>query len=359
MVQNTAENGNATILNGYINNSITNSFIEELLKNIKLAKEDVPSANNELSSSFDDWTELLKKKSSQKGEIDLDALRDSNNETLLCFLIRNRTLWNVLSQEDRDLLVDKSDINYTYSGPFDKAKQRIQFDNYLHIAARVSNTDAFLFIFKKSIENNIRLLEYNDNRENPFHIAAKARILPAVVKGVFEHFKLTANEIKRLESSIEKAKKAGLSTKEDQEELRKVKEKLKNDKSYIVEALRSKCALNKYKETPLDCISKTEKKDIKKDADIQDKLICDKNFHLCLYIVGAILSIAALCLSLYFLFMISETFALSSMASMAFAGVTYLSIKACTEIHDLHNEDASMQDVRITQVSEDIGVSAG
>lgn len=352
MVQNTAENGNATILNGYINNSITSSFIKGLLKNIELAKEDVPSSSNELSASFDHWTELLKKKSSQKDKINLNALRDSNNETLLCFLIRNCTLWNLLSQEDRDLLVDKSGINYTYSGPFDKTKQRIQFDNYLHIAARVSNTDAFLFIFKKSIENNIRLLEYNDNHENPFHIAAKARILPAVVKGVFEHLELTANEIKRLESSIKKAKEAGLSTKEDQKELRKVKEKLKNDKSYIVEALRSKCALNKYKETPLDCISKTEKKDVKKDADIQDKLICNKNFHLCLYIIGAIVSIAALCLSLYFLFLASEAFALSSMASMAFAGVTYLSLKACNEIYDLN-------DVEVTPVSEGAGVVAG
>lgn len=281
-------------------------------------------------------------------------MEDSTGENGLCLAIKNRKLRNIFSEKAEHLLQKELVISYRYSAPLNDKKKKVNRDgdNYLHIAAKARNIDAFMYIFKKSVENNVRLLEYNEDHNNPFHIAARMGILPAVVKGIFGHLEVTAsNTIKTLEDSIEKAKGAKSDTKESQKELREVKEKLKNDKSYIVEALRSKCAVNEKKKTPLDCVSKTEKEDIKKSAGIEDKLICNKNFHICLYIIGAIVSIAALCLSLYLLFLTSQTFALSSIAPMAFAGVTYLSFNACKEIHDFHNEGASVEDVEITQVS--------
>ncbi|WP_237342920.1 ankyrin repeat domain-containing protein [Wolbachia endosymbiont of Folsomia candida] len=289
------------------------------------------------------------------------AMKDSTGENALCLAIKNRNLRGIFSEQAEFQLLKVLDISFRYSSPLNDKKKKVNRDgdNYLHIAARAGNINAFMYIFKQSIEKNVRLLEYNENHENPLHIAARMGILQVIVKGVFEHLELTANnEIKRLEGFIKKAKEAGNNAdiKESQKELKEVKEKLKNDKSYIVEALRSKCALNKDKKTPLDCVSKTEKEDIKKAVGIQDKLICNKNFHLFLYVIGAVASIAALCLSLYLLFLTSQTFALSSIASMAFAGVTYLSFNACKEIYNLHNDGTSMQDVDITQVSEGISV---
>lgn len=346
MVQNTAENGNAIISNGDINNSITNSFIEGLLKNIELAKEDVPSSSTELSASFDHWTELLKKKSSQKGKIDLDVLRDSNGETLLCFLIRNRTLWNLLSQNDRDLLIDNSGINYGYSGPLDKTKQRVLGDNYLHIAARAHNKDAFVIMCKKRVN---LLGQRNEDGNNPCHEATHSRILLPVIKDVVDYLEAEAS------NKIHKAEQAKAWTKS-----KELKKELKCNKKYIKDALCSKdCAFNKDKRTPLYYLDPSGQKEIKQTAGVQDKLICNKEFHICLYIVGVVLSFIALCVTLYFLFLNSPTFALSSGVAMASGASACLLFKACEEIYNLHNEDASMQDVGITQVSEGVGVAAG
>ncbi len=62
-----------------------------------------------------------------------------------------------------------------------------------------------------------------------------------------------------------------------------------------------------------------------------------QKFRLCLYIVGAIACIAALCLSLYFLFLVSQSLALASMAGIISGGAAYLSGKVFSEIHDLHD----------------------
>ncbi len=187
-------------------------------------------------------------------------------------------------------------------------KQRIRGDNLLHLAAKTGNVDKFLSIFKKSVESNVHLLEYNKDHENPFHIAAEMGILPSVVKGIFKH----------LESE-------------------KTNPNLENVKNYVKEALCNRCALDKSKKTPLDWVSKTVKKEIKETAGIKDSLICNQKFRLCLYIVGAIACIAALCLSLYFLFLVSQSLALASMAGIISGGAAYLSGKVFSEIHDLHD----------------------
>jgi len=115
------------------------------------------------------------------------------------------------------------------------------------------------------------------------------------------------------------------------------KEKLEDFKSYVKEALCNRCALDKSKRTPLDWVSKTVRKKIKETAGIKDSFICNQKFRLCLYIVGAIACIAALCLSLYFLFLVSQSLALASMAGIISGGAAYLSGKVCSEIYDLHD----------------------
>lgn len=130
-----------------------------------------------------------------------------------------------------------------------------------------------------------------------------------------------------------------------------MKEELKCNKKYIKDALCSKDrAFNKKRETPFYYLDAAQQKEIKQIADIKDSFICNQKFHLCLYIVGAIACIAALCLSLYFLYLSSQTFALSSMAAIASGGVTYLSVKACISLHALHNE-STLAEVNVMQSS--------
>ncbi|WP_265036408.1 hypothetical protein [Wolbachia endosymbiont (group A) of Anomoia purmunda] len=205
-----------------------------------------------------------------------------------------------------------------HAGSSDKTKLIVRGDNLLHLAAKTGNVDKFLSIFKKSVESNVHLLEYNEDHENPFHIAAKMGILPSVVKGAFEHL-----------DSSEKV----------------TKEKSENFKSYIRNALGNRCALDKSKKTPLDWVSKTVRKEIKEIAGIKDSLICNQKFRLCLYIVGAIACIAALCLSLYFLFLVSQSLALASMAGIISGGAAYLSAKVFGEIYDSHDVSTLMESI--------------
>ncbi|WP_375341908.1 ankyrin repeat domain-containing protein [Wolbachia pipientis] len=204
-------------------------------------------------------------------------------------------------------------INYLLSGNLDIKYTSVQGSNYLHLAAKARNVDAFLSTFKQSVKSNVHLLEYNEDHENPFHIAARMGILLDVVKGIFKY----------LESD---KTNPGCDS-----------EKLENYKSYIQEALCNRCALDKSKKTPLDWVSKTVKKKIRETAGIQDSFICNQKFRLCLYIVGAIACIAALCLSLYFLFLVSQSLALATMAGIVSGGAAYLSGKVFSEIHDLHD----------------------
>jgi hypothetical protein len=207
---------------------------------------------------------------------------------------------------------NKGDVSW-HAGSSDKTKLIVRGDNLLHLAARTGNIDKFLSLFKKSVEKDVHLLEYNEDHENPFHIAAKMGILPSVVKGIFKHLesgKTNPNsDLKRLEEV----------------------------KSYVKNALGNRCALDKSKKTPLDWVSKDVKKNVKETAGIKDSLICNQKFRLCLYIVGAIACIAALCLSLYFLFLVSQSLALASMAGIISGGAAYLSGKVCSEIYDLHD----------------------
>lgn len=217
------------------------------------------------------------------------------------------------------LEANKANINWCYTGPSDQTKPIVHADNLLHLAARTKNIEKFLSIFKKGVESDVRLLEYNNDQENPFHIAAKMRILPDVVKGIFKY----------LES--------------EQTNPNSDSKKLENVKSYVKDALGNRCALDKSKKTPLDWVSKTVRKEIKEIAGIKESLICNQKFRLFLYITGAMLCIAAMCLSLYFLFLGSQSLALGSIAGIASGGVAYLSGKVYSEISDLNSVSTPME----------------
>lgn len=214
-----------------------------------------------------------------------------------------------------------------HAGSSDKTKLIVRGDNLLHLAAKTGNVDKFLSIFKKSVESNVHLLEYNEDQENPFHIVAKMGILPSVVKGIFKHL-----ESEKTNPNCDP-------------------KKLENVKNYVKEALCNRCALDKSKKTPLDWVSKTVKKEIKEIAGIKDSFICNQKFRLCLYIVGAIACIAALCLSLYLLFSVSQSLTLASMAGIISGGAAYLSGKVFSEIHDLHDVSTPVETFNNTDLA--------
>ncbi|WP_353288224.1 ankyrin repeat domain-containing protein [Wolbachia endosymbiont (group A) of Tromatobia lineatoria] len=238
---------------------------------------------------------------------------------------------------------NEANINWRYTGPFDKTKQRVQAGNLLHLAARIQNKGKFVDICKKNIASVTAHNEYGDN---PFHEAARSGILLPAVQEIVNDLEKEAN------NKITKAEEAG-----DRKEVSRLKEELKCNKKYIKDALCSKgYAFNKKRETPLYYLNAAQQKEIKQIAGIKDSFICNQKFHLCLYIIGAIACIAALCLSLYFLFLVSQSFALSSMVAIASGGVTYLSVKACSEIHALHNESTLVENANVQLAGESLGV---
>lgn len=264
----------------------------------------------------------------------LDATKEGNKKGSSIVSLRNndyKTPLHVALEQPNpnlgiiQLLLDNGvDFNYCYSGPTDKKKQSILADNYLHIAARTGNVNAFLLICERHGIADITAL--NDNRNNPFHEAGKSGILFDVVKNVTSAIRSkTGNEIK-------KAKEA-----EDRRRVSKLQEELKNQEKYIKYALRSReFSCNEDNRTPLSYLNSEKQEEVKKLVGISDGLVCNRKLHIFLYVVGSIACISALCLSLYFLFIASETFALSSIVSIAAGGTTFLSIKACNELYRLY-----------------------
>ncbi|WCR58150.1 ankyrin repeat domain-containing protein [Wolbachia endosymbiont of Ctenocephalides felis wCfeJ] len=254
------------------------------------------------------------------------------------------------------LLIDNgADISDRYIGPTDIAKQRILSNNSLHIAARTRNVGIFLLIFKKGIENNVSLLEYNHNRENPFHIAARNGTLPVIVEGILDYLQSTTNdEIGRLENSIKEDKKG---IQENQKKLREVKAKLESNKDYVRNALYSKYALNQEGKTPLSYISnREEKENIKKAVGIKDRLVYHKKLNLCLYAAGAVACIAIIC-GCALLFPTSQALVLGAIVSMFMGRIFQLSLKAYNEANNLRDEYTKMRDIEVTE-SQNLGLQS-
>ncbi|MDG7052703.1 MAG: ankyrin repeat domain-containing protein [Wolbachia endosymbiont of Alcedoecus sp.] len=217
-----------------------------------------------------------------------------------------------------DLLSNnKNIVNWRYTGPSDKAKLIVQGDNLLHLAAKIKNEGTFVEICK---ENIALVTARNEYGNNPFHAAAKSGILLPAVKKIVEDIN-------------NKMKKA--------EEARRWEEKweLERHKQYIKTALCDKsCILHKrIVVAPLYFLDSAERKEVKQIADIKGSFVCNGKFHLCLYIIGAIACIAALCLSLYFLFLVSQSLALASVATIASGRSTCLLFKACNGIYGLYD----------------------
>jgi ankyrin repeat protein len=159
-------------------------------------------------------------------------IKNTDEKTVLHEVIQNKKLWEALPEEVRELLLERSDINYRYIGPV------VQMDNYLHITARTANIDGFMCIFKKSMEKTIPLLEYNADDDNPLHLGAYSGVLLPLVREMFTYLDSTANDkIKVLENLIKGAKENKSNAEVYQKELIIVKKRLKNDKEYVRGAL--------------------------------------------------------------------------------------------------------------------------
>ncbi|WP_349967710.1 ankyrin repeat domain-containing protein [Wolbachia endosymbiont of Armadillidium arcangelii] len=175
---------------------------------------------------------------------------------------------------------------------------------------------------------------------NPFHIAASKGILLPALKEIIEYLE------EDTESRVKKAKEA-----KDREKVKSLKKELENNKKYIKEALLDKSYIKNNKAvSPLYFLDPAEQKEVKQIADIKCGFICNKKFHICLYIVGAIVCATAMCVSLYLLFSVSQSLALASIATIASGGSSYLLFKACNEVYGLYNESTIVTDPDVMQL---------
>ncbi|MDE5062157.1 ankyrin repeat domain-containing protein [Wolbachia endosymbiont of Drosophila tsacasi] len=181
-----------------------------------------------------------------------------------------------------------------------------------------------------------------DENGNPFHIAASRGILLSALKEIIKYLE------EDTEGRVKKAKEA-----KNWKELEKLKEELKDNKRYIKEALCDKSYIKdngRMAVSPLYFLDPAKREEAKQIAGIKGGFICNRKFHLCLYIIGAIACIAALCLSLYFLFLVSQSLALASVATIASGGSTCLLFKACNGIYGLYDESTIVTDPDIMQL---------
>ncbi|WP_341810731.1 ankyrin repeat domain-containing protein [Wolbachia endosymbiont (group A) of Campoletis raptor] len=213
--------------------------------------------------------------------------------------------------------------------------------------AKARNKDEFVRICTEDVAYAAK--HRLDENGNPFHIAASQEILLPALKGIMRNLE------EGTKSKVKKAEEA-----KNWKESERLKEKLKDDKRYIKEALCDKsCILHgRVAVAPLYFLNAAEREEAKQIAGIKGGFICNSKFHLCLYIIGAIACIAALCLSLYFLFLVSQSLALASVATIASGGSTCLLFKACNGIYGLYDESTIVTDPDVMQLlNSDLAVA--
>ncbi|WP_264338395.1 ankyrin repeat domain-containing protein [Wolbachia endosymbiont (group A) of Cheilosia soror] len=213
--------------------------------------------------------------------------------------------------------------------------------------AKARNKDEFVRI---CTENVAYAAKHRLNKNgNPFHIAASQEILLPALKEIMRNLE------EGTKSKVKKAEEA-----KNWKESERLKEKLKDNKRYIKEALCDKsCILHgRVAVAPLYFLNAAEREEAKQIAGIKGGFICNSKFHLCLYIIGAIACIAALCLSLYFLFLVSQSLALASVATIASGGSTCLLFKACNGIYGLYDESTIVTNPDVMQLlNSDLAVA--
>ncbi|WP_338482233.1 ankyrin repeat domain-containing protein [Wolbachia endosymbiont (group A) of Ophion costatus] len=213
--------------------------------------------------------------------------------------------------------------------------------------AKARNKDEFVRICTENVAYAAK--HRLDENGNPFHIAASQEILLPALKEIMRDLE------EGTKSKVKKAEEA-----KNWKESERLKEKLKDNKRYIKEALCDKsCILHgRVAVAPLYFLNAAEREEAKQIAGIKGGFICNSKFHLCLYIIGAIACIAALCLSLYFLFLVSQSLALASVATIASGGSTCLLFKACNGIYGLYDESTIVTDPDVMQLlNSDLAVA--
>ncbi|GKS78849.1 hypothetical protein wHma_08560 [Wolbachia pipientis] len=213
--------------------------------------------------------------------------------------------------------------------------------------AKARNKDEFVRICTENVAYAAK--HRLDENGNPFHIAASQEILLPALKEIMRNLE------EGTKSKVKKAEEA-----KNWKESERLKEKLKDNKRYIKEALCDKsCILHgRVAVAPLYFLNAAEREEAKQITGIKGGFICNSKFHLCLYIIGAIACIAALCLSLYFLFLVSQSLALASVATIASGGSTCLLFKACNGIYGLYDESTIVTDPDVMQLlNSDLAVA--
>ncbi|XCA32875.1 MAG: ankyrin repeat domain-containing protein [Wolbachia endosymbiont of Polyergus mexicanus] len=210
----------------------------------------------------------------------------------------------------------------------------------LFAVAKAGNKDEFVRICTENVAYAAK--HRLDENGNPFHIAASQGILLPALKEIMRNLE------EGTKSKVKKAEEA-----KNWKESERLKEKLKDNKRYIKEALCDKSYIKDNRRmavSPLYFLDPAEREEAKQIAGIKGGFICNRKFHLCLYIMGAIACIAALCLSLYFLFLVSQSLALASVATIASGGSTCLLFKACNGMYSLYDESTIVTDPDVMQL---------
>lgn len=211
----------------------------------------------------------------------------------------------------------------------------VYMDNLFQIAEK-EDRNKFIEVCRKRIACVAK--HRIDKNGNPFHTAASKGFLLPALNEIIQYLE---------EDTKSKAKKA-----KDHEEVKRLEKELQNSKKYIREALLDKSYIKydgKKAVSPLYFLDPAERKEVKQIADIKCGFICNKKFHICLYIVGAIVCAITMCVSLYLLFPASQSLALASIATTASGGASYLLFKACDEVYGLHNESTMVTDPDVMQ----------
>ncbi|OEY86580.1 hypothetical protein BIY23_03410 [Wolbachia pipientis] len=241
---------------------------------------------------------------------------DEHDETPFVLMIKNKKLWNShLFQKVKEYIKDhhkKDELNldieyrYRWQSNDDKINKNLDGENYLHIAARAKNKDAFLFITKLCDykQRNIMLGQNNMvlNGNTPLHEAA--------ISGVLFHL------IRELLQDLEEMP----SSPKDQEKLKSVEKSieaeiknLKRSKSNIKKILKR---VNKHGYTPIASLGSAEaKKEIKDYLEIKDPLIPKYKFNKIVLVLLSLVTAAVWIASLYLLYTHSAGFALNAVVA--------------------------------------------
>jgi ankyrin repeat protein len=262
-------------------------------------------------------------------------IEDANNQTTFTLMVKNRELWNserfqkVRGYIKQEYTKQKKVLDVGYRYRYNKKNTRtdatdVDGENYLHIAAKAKNKDAFLFILslcgKQAVGRMLGQMSNYKNGNTPFHEAAASGILLDVVKSLVN---LTDKEISDAQEKVKSSK----------EHINKLEHDVKSKKKFIKQMLKR---VNNDGNSPVACLgNKRDQKELKDLVEIRDPWLPKVVHNKVLVALTAALAITAFCGALCILYTHAPQLVLSIIISQAGSCSTLMLYK----IYDMHNQD--------------------